>query len=159
MKTAVIYYSFEGNSTAVASLLAEKLKADIFHVELKDAKKRKGFSKYAWGGGMVFMHKTPPIKPLSINIDAYDLIILGFPVWAAAPAPPLVSFLNGIKLSGKKVALYCCHGGGKGAALEKLKALIPGNTIAGEIDFKNPGGADKNVLSAQLDEWIKTIKP
>jgi flavodoxin len=157
MKTAVIYYSFEGNSDLIAKQLGQELKADVFKLETVDRKQRKGFAKYAWGGSMVVMHKKPPLKPFDIDAASYDLIIFGFPVWAAAPAPPLNTFLSQVKITGKKIALFCCHAGGKGAALDKLKAQLPGNEFVGEIDFLNPAQQEEAVIADKVKEWAKTL--
>jgi flavodoxin len=157
MKTAVIYYSCTGNSTLVAEILKAELNADTFRIETLDDKKRKGFALMFWGGSQVFTGKKPPLKPLSVDISAYDLVILGTPVWAGSPSPALASFLDTNSITGKKIALFCCHGGGKGKALDKLKALLNGNTIIGEIDFIVPARMDRAVLKQKIGEWVKTL--
>jgi len=157
MKTALIYYSYEGNSILVADAIRDALGADIFRIKTIDTKIRNGFIKYVWGGGQVFMGIKPALEPLSVDIDAYDLIILGTPVWAASPAPAVFSFLSRKKITGKKIALFCCHGGGMGKVFEKFKALLPGNTIIGEIDLKYPAKMDSAELKQKISEWVKTF--
>jgi flavodoxin len=157
MKTAVIYYSFEGNCALVAKAIKDALNADIFEIKTRDRKKRTGFAKYLWGGFQVIMHKKPELEPLSIDIKAYDLLILGSPVWAASPAPAMYSFLSKTEVTGKKIALFCCHAGGKGKAFDKFKALLPGNTIVGEIDFQNAAGEESAPLKQKINEWVKTL--
>ena len=103
------------------------------------------------------MVKKPEPLPLSVDIKAYELVILGAPVWGGAPASPIVSFLKGTMISGKKIALFCCHGGGQGKAFEKFRALLPGNTIAGEIDFKNPVKQEGAGLKEKIAEWATTL--
>ncbi|MDR0876702.1 MAG: hypothetical protein LBN21_01510 [Treponema sp.] len=109
------------------------------------------------GGKQVFTHKNPKLKPYTVSIDDYDLIILGGPVWAGSPAPALQSFLGETKIRGKKLGLFVCHGGGKGKALDTLKALLPGNTIAGETDFVNPAKQDRGTVAKQVGEWVGTL--
>jgi len=157
MKTAVIYYSFEGNCALVANAIKDTLDADIFEIKTIDKKKRSGFAKYLWGGFQTIMRKKPELEPLSIDINAYDLIILGTPVWAASPTPAIFSFLSKTEIKGKKIALFCCHGGGKGKLFDKFKALLPGNTIAGEIDFENAAKRDNAALKQKIGEWVKTL--
>jgi flavodoxin len=157
MKTAVIYYSYNGNSAQVAEILKAELNADIFRIETLDSKKRKGLSLMFWGGGQVVMGKKPPLKPLSVDISAYDLVILGTPVWASSPTPALVSFLSKNSIAGKKIALFCCHAGGMDKALDKLKALLSGNTVIGEIDFKNVAKMDRGELKQKISEWVKIL--
>ena len=157
MKTAVIYYSYEGNCALIAEILKTALSADVYEIKTLDEKKRTGFFLYLWGGSQAIFGKKPAIHPVPADLNAYDLIILGCPVWAGSPAPAIASFLDGGKISGKKLALFCCHGGGMGKALEKLKALLPGNTIISEADFKYPARGDKAALKLKIEEWVKTL--
>ena len=156
MKTAIIYYSHDGNCALIAETLKIELNADVFRIETLDDKKRKGIFLMFWGGGQVFRGIKPPLKPLSVDINAYDLIILGTPVWAGSPTPAIASFLDKNSITGKKIALFCCHGGGKGKALDKLLALLSGNTVIGGIDFVYPAKADKAGIKQKLSEWAKT---
>jgi flavodoxin len=157
MKTAVVYYSYDGNCAHIAEQLKARLDADLIPLKTADEKKRTGFAKYAWGGAQVFMKKKPALKPCRFDAASYDLIILGAPVWAASPAPPLGTFLSEANISGKRIALFCCHMGGMGKALEKMKSLAPGNTIVGEIDFINPSTGDAEEVTRRLTEWIDKI--
>ena len=158
MKAVVIYYSYEGNCALIAEILKTALSADVFEIKTLNEKKRTGFFLYLWGGAQAIFHKKPAIHPVSADLNAYDLIILGSPVWAGSPTPAIVSFLADGKISGKKLALFCCHGGGMGKALAKLKALLPGNTIISEADFKYPAKGDRAALKQKIDEWVKTLK-
>lgn len=155
MKTAVIYYSLDGNSAVVAETLKAVLNADVYQLKTIDAKKRRGFFKMVWGVGQVMRKKKPELLPLSIDLDAYDLLILGTPVWAGSPSPALVSFLDKTKISGRKVALFCSHRGGKGDVFGKIKNLLQGNIITGEIDFFEPAKADPAELKEKISAWIK----
>jgi flavodoxin len=163
MKTAIIYYSYERNCALAARTLRGILesapfngKADLHEIKTIDDKRRTGFSKYFWGGSQVLMRKKPPILPMAFDPAPYDLIILGTPVWAGSPAPAMVSFLDKTTLNGKKTALFCCHAGGKGKALEKFRALIPGALIAGELDMVNPA-ADPEGLGERLSGWLRGV--
>jgi flavodoxin len=157
MKTLVIYYSYDGNSALVAEALKRAADADVLEIKTEDETKRTGFAKYVWGGKQVFTHVQPKLKPYTVTIEDYDRIIIGGPVWAGTPVPALQSFLGETKISGKKLGLFLCHAGGKGKAMDKLKALLPGNTIAGEIDFINPGKLDRAAVAKQVGEWVGTL--
>jgi flavodoxin len=158
IKTAVIYYSLDGNCALVAEAIKNRLNADVFAIKTADEKRRTGIGKYIWGGRQVFQHTKPELKPLNVNIDAYDLIILGTPVWAGSPAPAMVSFLSRTQLNGKKTAIFCCHGGGKGKALAKFKALLPENAVAAEIDFFNPARGNTEELRKKINAWVTALR-
>ncbi|MDR2717586.1 MAG: flavodoxin [Treponema sp.] len=154
MKTAVVFYSLDGNCNFVAEEVKSLLNADLIRLQTQDDKKRRGFFKMVWGGSMVFGRKKPPLKPYTFDPAAYDLIVIGAPVWAGSPAPPIRTFLSDTGISGKKTALFVCHGGGKGKALDTLKALLAGNEIIAQADFVN---ARKNggEVKRQIVDWVK----
>jgi flavodoxin len=161
MKTAIVYYSLEGNCALAAQTLGDVLaarfgvKPDLFRIQTADDKKRRGLRKYLWGGGQVLMNARPALRPLEFDPAPYDLVIVGAPVWAACPAPPAAAFLEQNPVRGKRVALFICHAGGKGKAMEKLAALLPGNENAGGIDLVNPSGDPR--LREKLEAWAETL--
>ena len=158
MKTAVVYYSHDGNCAFTAKHIGKTLKADIVQVQLTDEKKRSGISKMVWGVMQIMSGTLPSIKPVDFNAETYDLIILGTPVWASSPAPAMRTFLAQTKISGKKIALFMCHAGGLGKALEKFKAAVEGNSIVSEIDLNNPVkfiNLEKSKL--EIESWVKAL--
>ena len=157
MKTAIIYYSYDGNCAFAAQIMKDATKADVFEIKTVDSKRRNGFLKIVWGGMQVVLKKKPAIHPLPVNTDAYDLVVLGTPVWAGSPAPAMVSFLDGKKITGKKIALFCCHGGGKGTIFEKFRALLPGNNFVGELDLQQPARKERAVSEQLIKDWVKKL--
>jgi flavodoxin len=157
MKTAVVFYSLSGNCALIAQEIKAKLDADLIRLHTEDEKPRGGFAKFFWGIGVMLGIKKAPLKPYTFNPAAYDFIIIGVPVWAGSPARPIRAFLAETGITGKKVALFVCHNGGKGNALEKLKALLPGNDISAETDFIYP---IKNIEQAaqQAADWAKGLQ-
>ncbi|MDR1655330.1 MAG: NAD(P)H-dependent oxidoreductase [Treponema sp.] len=159
MKTALIYYSLDGNCRLVAEMLKEELGADLFSIETVDSKKRTGLSKFVWGGRMVFTRKEPPLKPLAADLAAYDLLILGAPVWAGSPAPPMMSFLTQTAFPAqKRFALFCCHMGGMGKALETFKSRLAEHEIVSAKDFISPEKQEAENVRASVKEWALALK-
>jgi len=164
MKTAVIYYSYSGNCNLIAQMIKSAIKADLFEIKTVDSKRRKGFFLILWGGFQAVTKKKPALKPLPVDFNSYDCIILGTPVWAGSPAPALVSFLSQNQISGRKLALFCCHGGGMGKVFGKIKAMLQGgaqdergNAVIGEIDFKDPVKGDAAESKNKIEEWLKNL--
>jgi len=159
MKTAVVFYSLDGNCAFTARKIGKLLNADIIHVQTKDEKKRRKFIKIIWGVIQVMSKKIPELKPVNFDPAAYDLIILGAPVWASSPAPAMKAFFSQTKIEGKKLALFMCHAGGMGDAMIKFKAMLQGNSIISEMDFNDPVKPNnmENAIQ-QIEEWVKTLK-
>jgi len=157
MKTAVVFYSLSGSCALIAQELKARLDADLLRLHTENEKPRRGFAKFFWGIGVMLGIKKAPLKPYTFNPSAYDLIIIGTPVWAGSPARPIQAFLAETGITGKKVALFVCHNGGAGKSLEKFKALLPGNDISAEADFIAPV---KNIEKAnqQAADWAKVLQ-
>ncbi|MDR2417878.1 MAG: flavodoxin [Treponema sp.] len=142
-------------------MIAERIKAtlgaDTLKLELVESMPKQRVMKLFQGGKQVLFGDMPALKPYQLDVYQYELLILGGPVWVGSPAPALMNFLQQTKFSGKKVALFCCHGGGKGRTFSKLRDALSANTILGEIDFPNVSKQDTQKLNAKLDAWLKDI--
>lgn len=139
MSTLVVYYSLDGNTQFIAEKVAGTISADI--IGLKTGKKypTEGFWKYFWGGKSVIFGEKPKLINESVDLNRYETIIIGTPVWAGSYTPPVKSFISQYKLEGKRIALFASHGGGGAEkCFAQLKKALPGNTFIGETDYAEP---------------------
>ncbi|MBR3042638.1 MAG: flavodoxin domain-containing protein [Eubacterium sp.] len=156
MSTAIVYYSMLGNSEMIAEKMAAKLGADVIRIEPDKAYPDKGAKKFLWGGKSAVMGEQPVLKPYEFDADKYDKLILGFPVWASRPAPPICTFLNDntVKLSGKKISVFACQSGnGAEKAFERVKKMIGIDTFAAELILIDP----KTRVNADNDKKIESF--
>lgn len=156
MKAVVVYYSYDGNCAFAAEQIAGFLKADVVQLQVVNEKKRSGFAKIFFGVMQVFSGAKPALKPYDFDAAAYDLIVLGSPVWAGSPSPAIKSFLSNTKINGKKIALFMCHAGGLGSALDKFRAELKDNDIVSQTDLDRPALNTENA-KRQIEEWVKTF--
>ena len=158
MKALTIFYSLEGNTNIIANAISDELQGDIVEIKPKQEIPNKGLRKYFWGGKQVLFGEKPEINDIKVDFSKYDLIVFGTPIWASNYAPVFNTFFEKYSIKNKKIALFCCHGGGKeGKAFVKFKEKLQGNNFLGEITFEDPLKKDKdnNIISAR--EWIRTI--
>ena len=52
------------------------------------------------------------MKPLNVNLDDYDTIFLGYPIWFGTCANPMLALLESVDFSGKKIVPFCTFGSG-----------------------------------------------
>ncbi len=158
IKTIVIYYSFEGKTKFIAEYLSQKLDADILSLKPEKEINSHGFMKYIWGGRQAVMKSKPKLEKYSFDINKYETIIIGSPVWAWTYSPPIRAFLSENIIQGKKVAFFCCHEGDKGKAPEVAEKLLSdGNEYLGSIDINAPL-TNEEFSFTLIDEWIETLK-
>jgi multimeric flavodoxin WrbA len=114
MRSAIVYYSYSGNTRKVAEVLAGVLKekGQVEIVELKALDESKSFLGQC---RRAFSRIRAKLAPVNFNLSAYDLICLGTPVWAFAPAPAMSTYLDKcFGLENKGIILFTSYGSGTG---------------------------------------------
>ena len=156
-KCILVYYSFEGNTHFVAEEIASRIGCDILRIEPLNEAKSHGVMKFVWGGRQAVMKKTPELKKYEFNPSDYDTIIIGTPVWAWNYSPPIRTFFQENHIVGKKVAVFCCHDGGPGKTLEKMKEELSGNVVLAQADLRSPLKNREKTIEG-IEEFIRGIK-
>jgi len=105
MTYLVAYYSRTGNNRTIANQIADALSADID--EIIDKKNRQGKLNWLLAGRDSRARKLTEIQ-YQKNPQEYDTIIIGAPIWAWNPIPPLRTYLQEVDLKGKRVAFFIC---------------------------------------------------
>lgn len=157
MKQLIIYYSYEGNTKLIAEEMAKATESDLMMIKPLKEMSSKGFMKYVWGGRAAVMKKKPKLEPLTHNMEDYDRIIFGTPVWAGTFTPPFNTLFTDIKIKNKDVAFFCCHAGGKGKIFNQFREMLKGNNIIGELDLIDPLKQDKETKIKNSIDWIKNL--
>lgn len=156
MKVAVIYYSLEGNTELIAEMIAKETNAKIYRLEPLKEYPTKGFMKFFIGGGSVLFHRKPKLKEESFNLDAYDTLIIGSPIWAGTYAPPINTFLTSNQIKNKSIYLFASHGGGGAEKYySKMKERLHGNIVADTIDFQEPIKKEKAGIAKKVSGFCK----
>ena len=146
MKTLIIYYSYEGNTKMISEKMAQSIGADLMSIKPVKEMKSKGFMKYVWGGKAAVMQQKPKLEEFSYNMEDYDLLIFGSPVWAGTFAPVFNTLFDDFTLKDKKVAYFYCNAGGPGKVATKFQDNLQNNELLGGISLLNPL-AEKNIDS------------
>ena len=160
MKTLVVYYSLEGNTAYVAEKIKEKTGAELLRLVPKKAYHDKGLAKFFWGGKSAVMGEKPDLEEINVNLDEYDRVIFGFPVWASNFTPPLRTFIenNREKLKGKEFAAFACQAGsGAEKALEKLAGCIGIDEFTKTAIFINPKEKQSDKKDEQIAEFCSAL--
>lgn len=155
-KALIVYYSLEGNCDFIAKEIKNNINADMLRLEPKKQVNPKSFSKYIWGGTQVFMRRKPELLDFKVNMEEYDTLFIGTPVWAWTFAPPLASFFESVDIRGKKIAFFACHEGQLGKTFNKLQGKLSkdNNKFIGQIDFFNPLKHDAENAKEKLKNWV-----
>jgi len=157
LKVLVVYYSLQGNSKCVGDHIADLLKADVEEIKTVKPIDPHRFMDHYWEG-----NKEQPLEEVQIKTPKhdpknYDMIVIGTPVWAWAPAPPVTAYLKKMSIAGKKLALYTCSEGEAGRTLEKMKGFLKDSKVLSEREFINPRNDMNGTCSMKAQEWARSL--
>lgn len=115
MKTLVAYFSASGTTKMVANRLAGAIGADIFEIEPKipysnqdlDWTNKNSRSSLEMNDGSF----RPEVAKKVPNMEQYDKIFVGFPIWWYVAPTIINSFLEQYNLSGKTIVPFATSGG------------------------------------------------
>lgn len=121
MKTAIVYYSYSGNTHRLAQLILGILKErgeEAVPIRVRPLKEETSFFIQC---KEAFFGKKPELYKTLLGLKDFDRIILGSPVWAFKPAPAVNTYLDKCSsLNGKEAIPFITYGSGTG----KDKALL-----------------------------------
>ena len=160
MRILIACSSRSGNTRKVAEALAGALVArgaEATVEEIVDLKRRTGFLG-SLGAGKDAMFKTPTgMAALRADPAAFDLVVVGTPVWAWTAAPAALACCRALAGRVKKAAFFCTMGGsgarGAFAAMNRAANEEPVATLAlTERQLRDPARLQASV--AELAEQL-----
>ena len=156
MKTLVAYFSASGTTEKAARYIAEQLKCDIYEIEpvvLYTADDLNWTSQNSRANREMMMPSTrPAIDGHVDNMDEYQRIILGFPIWWSTAPHIINSFLESYDMNGKQIVLFATSSGSdlKKVAGDLMRSAIGSRIITGKVI---------NQISAdECDRFINKLK-
>ena len=128
MEKLFIYYSYTGNGDVVADFLKEK-EYEIRQVVRKKKLPKSFFWGIMTGGFLAGIHHKDKLVGFDANIEEYDEIMIGSPIWngrISSPVNMALSILKQNGLSSKKVSFIFYAGSGEGKkALKRINKEFP----------------------------------
>lgn len=153
-KTIICYFSATGTTKVVAEKLANLLNGNLFEIEpvikytnedlnWMDEKSRTTLEKNDES-------IRPEIKNKLDDINEYNNVIIGFPVWWYKEPNIIDTFIEENNLDDKNVYVYVTSGGSTFAgSLKHLKDKYP------NINFISGKTLNENISENEILEWIK----
>ena len=152
----VAYFSASGVTASVAQILSESIGADLFRIEPEVP-----YTK----ADLDWMDKTsrstlemsnpnsrPAIERKCENMDEYDTIFVGFPIWWYVAPTIINTFLESYDLTGKTIIPFATSGGNDmGKTNEKLLHSCKNAILLEGKVFK------LNVNTVELAEWVNGL--
>lgn len=155
-KKLVAFFSASGVTAKVAAALAQAAEADLYEINpaipytsadlnWMDKKSRSTIE-------MNDPSSRPAIANAVENMEVYDTIFVGFPIWWYTAPTIIKTFLESYDFTGKTIVLFATSGGsGLGDTAKTLQAVCPNATI------KTGKLLNGRQTTETLAAWVKTM--
>ena len=129
-KKLVAYFSAEGTTRKKAEIIAEAGNCELYEIKPKVPYTKDDLNwmnkKSRSSIEMADKKIRPEIEDSDIDVESFDEIILGFPIWWYVAPAIINTFVESYDFSGKTVVPFATSGGSSmGKTAEVLKSLCP----------------------------------
>ena len=147
-KVVVTYFSASGVTAKTANKLAKEVDGDVFEIEPKE--------KYT-SADLNWMDKKsrssvemndpasrPEIAKQVENMDMYDTVLVGFPIWWYVEPKIIDTFLDSYDFSGKTVIPFATSGG---SGIENVEKNL-------QKEYPNINWGKGKLLNGSVKAWF-----
>lgn len=125
-KVLVAYFTRTGNTRLIATQIARALDATLVQIVPAAAYPEDYETQVAQAEEERQRGYEPPLQATVPDIQSYDTVFLGFPIWGMTAPSVIRSFLAQHDLSGKTLVPFVTHGGyGLGSSLAVVAEHAP----------------------------------
>jgi len=126
----VAYFSHTGNTRKIANLIHKRVPSDIFEIKTVNPYPD-DFNECLEQAKVEFKNNVrPQLEARVENIDAYNVVFLGFPYWIGTMPMALYTFLEGHDFSNKTIIPFCTYNkSGMGRIPSYIRRLCRRSTV------------------------------
>lgn len=141
----VAYFSYSGTTQSVAEQLSSRIGADLFEI----APAEEYSSLYLRSNREIRRGERPELSAEVENMEEYDIVFVGYPVWFHATPAPVNSFLESYDLTDKLIIPFCTSGG------SDIDETMP--TFLDSCEGLAVYGEKRISGSGQIDSWLEEL--
>ncbi|RDB57965.1 flavodoxin [Slackia isoflavoniconvertens] len=155
-KMLIAYFSNTGNTEAVAEKLASLTGAELFRIEPETPYAQADLD-YSDDGARCMRELNDPTSRPAISgavpdWDAYDTVLVGYPIWWSRTPPIMETFVESHDWAGKTTAPFCTSGSSAiGQSASVLESETPGATWLPGKRFSHSSS------DSELEGWLAGI--
>ena len=155
-RVLVVYFSQSGNTQKLAKLISDRVGGDFIRIETvqtypTEYNELADFAKKEKDNNI-----KPELKDLDINLDKYDTIFIGYPIWWYILPMPMYTFFDTYDFDNKTIIPFNTHeGSGNGGTYDTIKELEPNATVLEGLLIR--GGDMSKDQSKTVDNWLNKL--
>lgn len=153
-------YIEKGNTQIVAETIAGLTGGDLYAITTVEPYPDDYASMLKRAQEELDANARPELAGELPNLDDYDVIMIGYPIWHAATPRPVLTFLESYDLSGKMLIPFNTHeGSGQSGTVSEIAASAPNAQMLEGIAIQGKvAQEDDNRTRELLTEWLGRIE-
>ena len=96
----------------------------------------------------------PSMAALTENLDKYDTILLGYPVWGGKAAKIMLTFIENVDLSGKTIVPFCTSNSSPFGSSDADMKKLAGDSVTWKKGTRITKGATADDIIGQAQEIL-----
>lgn len=158
-KKLIVYFSYTGNTRKIANMIKNKLNCDILELKPVEPYSTDYQKVVDEEQNLEGSNHLREYQDINVNLNDYDIIILGTPVWWYRETPVIRTFLKENDLSSKTIIPYATNAGWLGKTFIEIKKLCQNSKVESEMNIVFESYSNELVTSkSDIDKWINDIK-
>ena len=152
-------YIEKGNTQIVAEIIADLTGGDLYHITTVEPYPDDYASMLTRAQEELDANARPELAGELPDLDDYDVIMIGYPIWHAATPRPVLTFLERYDLSGKKLVPFNTHeGSGQSGTVSEIEAHAPNAEMLEGIAIQGKVAQEDDSRTRDLvAEWLGRI--
>jgi len=158
----VAYFSRTGNTQTVAQYIHEIVGGDLFEIVTVDPYPADYNECLNIARRELQNNFRPALASQIENIDKYNIIFIGHPIWHGQTPMAIRSFLEAYDFSGKTIIPFCTSGSsGNNQAMATIRNMSPNSTVMDGLLITRAAFSNaRNLTATWIDGMnINTVKP
>ena len=157
MKILIAYFSCTGNTRSLAEQIAKASKADLYEIKPKAPYSSADLNWRVNSSRANKENNDPSSRPAisgSVeNIEKYNIVFLGYPIWWGQAPKIIYTFLESYDFSGKTIVPFCTSGSSPiGSSASNLHKLCSDKTT-----WLSGSRFASNTSRSAVVTWIKGL--
>lgn len=156
-KKLIVYYSYTGHTKMIAEEIKRKLSCDILELKSQIPYSSDYQTVVEEEQNNSSNDKERSIVEITKDLNEYDEIIIGSPVWWYTITPVIRTFLKENDLTGKIIKPFATNVGWLGHTFQEIKKLCPNSKVEKGMNIVFSEDYHENKLITSEDEITKWI--
>ncbi|WP_326758977.1 flavodoxin [Streptomyces phaeochromogenes] len=145
-----------GNTQYVAQIIGERTGSEVFRIETAEELPLDHDTLEDLALKQQETDERPKLKALIPNLDSYDTVFIGYPIWWYDLPMPMYTFLEEHDFSGKTVILFNTHGGSRlSETVETITDALSDATVIGNA--LTISRDDMDSAEGAVTDWLDSL--